>query len=113
MKTIKLDKNNNVVLDKYGNIETLENIEALAQDVRTSLSMCYGENPFNTQQGIDYDNDFLGVNSDNQDYLKSLIRTRLLENTEVLAIKKVDINKQNETLKIQTHLKTIYGDANV
>lgn len=114
MKTLKIDDNNNLILDKYGNIEVLTDIEAVCQDTKTMLGLCYGENPFNVDEGIDYDTDFIGnYNNENEDYLKSLVRSRLLNHSEILAIEKVELTKEQETIKINTTIKTIYGDANV
>ena len=50
MKTLKLDKNNNLTFSN--NLETIENKDAIKQDIKTLLLMWLTEYPFNTNEGL-------------------------------------------------------------
>ncbi|MFV0627052.1 MAG: hypothetical protein ACK5N8_06875 [Alphaproteobacteria bacterium] len=105
---IKLDEKNNIVI-KNGNIVILEGIEATAQNVRTRLGMCRGENIFNTEEGIDYDNEILGKYA-GKTTIENIIRDRILEDSEVVSIFSLSMNFNQNTVELKTHINTVYGD---
>ena len=111
MKTIQLDENNNIILSN-GNIATIENIDALAQDLRTQLNLNKGENPFNTEQGIDYDNNILGKMG-GIDYIKTQFRNRILENQEVASIRQIEVFNNSSNLNINVKINSIYGTLTI
>ena len=112
MKTISLDNNNNILLDSYGNIAFKENSQALAQDIANELSLCLGENPYNTQEGINYDDDVLGVFG-GYEFLEEQFKNRILENEEVITVSDININYNNNQLQITSNINSIYGAINV
>lgn len=112
MNTIGIDDKNCIYLDDFGNIVIKENAEALAQDISTSLSLCNGENPYNINEGIDYDNQILGKLGD-FNFIRSEIVNRILENPEVNTVDKIEISYNNNILNVNTNINSIYGNINV
>lgn len=112
MQTISLDNNNNIQLDIYGNIAFKNEAEALAQDIANSLSLCKGENPYNTEEGINYDDEVLGKYF-GMDFIEDQFRNRILKNEEVISVRSLQIQKQNDILNISSNINSIYGEVNV
>ena len=112
MKTIELNENHNMIIDNLGNIATINNVEALAQDLSTSLLMNQGENPFDTNEGINYDDNILGKMG-GIDYLKDQFLNRINENEEVVNVANIEIRNVDKTLQVQTDINTIYGAINL
>lgn len=52
MRTLKLDKNNN--LDIAGEIGVLSGTDALAQDIKTMITLQVKEYAYNTTKGVDW-----------------------------------------------------------
>lgn len=52
MKTLEIDKNNNLVIE--GDMGVLDGTDALAQDVKTMISLQIKEYAYNTNKGIDW-----------------------------------------------------------
>lgn len=107
MSTIQLDSHNNIELVN-GNINTLTGIEALKQDLTNKLSICFGENPYDIEQGIDYDNQVLGKLG-GLDFIKNSIRNELLKNSEVLSVEEIAVENTDNQLKIMLYINSIYG----
>lgn len=112
MQTIQLDQNNNILLNNYGSMTILDGANALAQDIARNLSVCQGENPYNTEEGINYDNNVLGKLLD-EDFIKDQLRNRILENEEVLSVGNIDIQYSNQQLAITTDINSIYGSVKI
>ena len=98
MTTLKLDKNNNLVVD--GNISVINGLKALAQDIKTIISLQPSEYIYNIDKGVDWikylkENDIL--------LLLSNIEQQIYTDTRVNVVN-IDINKDNGTLilKINT-----------
>ncbi len=107
MQTLKLDDHNNLVVIQ-GSLAVVSDVEACAQDVKTGLGLCIGENPLNQQEGIDYDNTFLGKGG-GESYVKNEVRNRILDHDEVISVESVTLQKQNDTLVLSTKINSIYG----
>ena len=107
MQTLKLDENNNLVLDK-NNLQILNGIEACAQDTRTRVGICRGENPYNTSQGSDYFGEILGKMG-GQGYVRDIIRERIGDNEEIVQINSLEIFHNKETMQVVAEISSIYG----
>lgn len=107
MKTLALDNNYNLILSN-NNLSIIENIEACAQDTRTRLGIIKGEDPLNTEIGIDYFNEALGSYG-GESYLINLIKNRIKANEEIISIYKIEFNFDNNILKIISYINSIYG----
>lgn len=107
MQTLKLDENNNLVLDK-NNLQILNGIEACAQDTRTRVGICRGENPYNTSQGADYFGEILGKMG-GQGYVRDIIRERIGDNEEIVQINSLEIFHNKETMQVVAEISSIYG----
>ena len=114
MQTIALNTDNNILLDNYGNISFKSDAEALAQDIANTLSLCRGENPYNVEEGINYDDEVLGKLG-GMDYIEGQFRNRILENDEVISISRLDINYNydNRQLEITSNINSIYGSVSL
>ena len=108
MITISLDENNNINLTN-NNIVIKSDAKALLQDIKSLLLINKGENTFNTEQGIDYDNDILGKEG-SEEYIKNLITNELLTNNEITNINKIELDYKDNVLNINNSINTIYGE---
>lgn len=107
MSTIGLDRNNNIkILDN--NINLINGVDELSQTLKNKISLCKGENPFNTEDGLDYDSELLdklgGV-----DHIKNNIKNIILKEDDVLGIENTDTSIDNNKLTIINKIKTSYG----
>lgn len=108
MQTLSLDENNNLILSQ-GNLDIKTGLQALAQDTRTRLSMCKGENPYDKNEGIDYDNDMLGKMGGIA-YYKQAIRNRILDNSENISnVNKISLDKEGDGLIITAEIESNLG----
>ena len=109
MQTVGLDENNNLII-KQGNLTIKEGINALAQDVKTRVGLCKGENLFDISEGIDYDNEVLGVFG-GKDFYAQLIKNRILGNPEVTTVSNVEITRTGRQLNATADVQSIYGNV--
>lgn len=110
MQTVRLDENNNIVIYQ-GNIQVIDGVNALAQDIKTQVGLCARENPFDLNEGIDYDNEVLG-RLGGLNYIKDIIRQRVLStNDEVINVENVEVTYEDRGLKIDTRVSSIYGEV--
>jgi hypothetical protein len=109
MQTLKLDNNNNLVITDSKDLKIIDEIEAFSQNIRTHLGLIKGENIFNIDEGIEYFDEILGKLG-GVEYLKYLIRNRILEHPEVVEVENVEITKDNnDTAIIETSIISIYS----
>ena len=108
MQSIELDKNNQIKITQ-GNMTILSGIQSCAQDVKTRLGMCKGENIFNTEQGIDYDNEALGKFL-GKEYIKEIVRNRILESDEIVGVNSLSFSKEGANINLVTEITSIYGE---
>lgn len=112
MTTLGLDENNNLIISQ-GRLVVKEGLKALAQDTRTRLCMCKGENPYNKEEGIDFDNEMLGKFG-GINYYKQAIRNRLLDHSEnITNINKITIEKEDDGLVITAEIESNLGSFTV
>lgn len=107
MKTLQIDKNNNLVMVQ-GRITVIDGIEACAQDTRTRVGICKGENPYNTEQGADYFNEILGKIG-GEEYIRENIRSRILDNEEIVKINNMKVSRDKTTTSVTAEISSIYG----
>lgn len=108
MISLQLDKNNNLVVSG-GNLSTISGITACAQDTRTRVGLCAGENPYDTTEGIDYFSEMLGKLG-GLDYIRERLRARILDNPEITGIRKLDIKSADGQTVVAADITCIYGD---
>lgn len=106
MDTLSLDADNNLVIGN-NSLQLKSEIDACAQDAKTRVGLYLGENQFNLDEGIDYDNEVLGK-AGGENYFRAAIVNRL-KNEEIRSIFGVSIEKVNDTLQVETEMDTIYG----
>lgn len=112
MQTLQVDQNNNLVLYQ-GSLQVIDGVNALAQDVKTQVGLCTRENPFNLEEGIDYDNEICGKLG-GVDYIKDVVRDRILTtNDEVVNVDYVEVEHQDGVLSIDARVSSIYGDVEI
>lgn len=107
MQTLKLDDNNNLVLNQ-NSLVILDNIEACAQDTRTRIALFKGEDFTDTTRGISYFDNVLGVYV-GQDDIKNQIKKRILDNPEIYSINRITLTKQDNKIELNTEINSIYG----
>lgn len=107
MQTLKLDENNNLVVFQ-GNLQVEEGVDACAQDTRTRIGLCRGENPYNTDDGADFFNEFLGKMG-GRDYVREVIRQRILDNEEIVQVNSLSLNTEKDKLVMTSEISSIYG----
>ena len=112
MITIEEDEKG-IVIDDNGNIALLSGIEALAQDVQTRILFNQGENPFDLNEGINYQDDVLGKFGGNE-YIKNIYTQRIGESDEITSVQNVILSRgEAGVLNISADIDTIYGVTNV
>lgn len=107
MQTLQLDKNNNLVL-KQNNIQIIADVDACAQDTKTRIGLCRGENPYNTSEGADFFNEILGKMG-GRDYVREVIRKRILANDEIVQVNSMNISNEKDVFTIKSEISSIYG----
>ena len=108
MKTLKLDKNNNLTFNN--NLETIESKDAIKQDIKTLLLMWLTEYPFNTNEGLNW---YQLATYNNKNDIIAEVKERILQDRRVLNINSIDISFNNNLLNIEAELETSEGIVNV
>lgn len=111
MQTLQLDANNNLIVAQKS-LNVISGVDACAQDTRTRVGLCRGENPYDTTEGADYFNELLGKMG-GFDYLREIIRMRILANDEITGIRTLDIKTDKDTAEISAGIDTIYGEISL
>lgn len=107
MQTLQLDEHNNLVLAD-GSLTVNEGINACAQDTKTRVGLCQGENPYNTEEGIDYFNEVLGKTGGIEG-VREIIRRRIKDNDEIVQINRLSASSTNGILNVTAEISSIYG----
>lgn len=108
MKTLKLDKNNNLTFSN--NLETIDNKDAIKQDIKTLLLMWLTEYPFNTNEGLNW---YQLATYNNKNDIIAEVKERILQDRRVLNVNSIDISFNNNLLNIEAELETSEGIVNV
>ena len=107
MQTLQLDEHNNLVLED-GSLTVIDGISACAQDVKTRVGLCLGENPYDTEEGIDYFNEVLGKTG-GIDGVREMIRRRIKDNEEIVQINRLSTSSADNVLNITAEISITYG----
>lgn len=107
MQTLQLDEHNNLVISNTS-LNVIDGIEACAQDTKTRVGLCFGENPYDVTEGIDYFNDILG-RLGGLDYVREAIRKRILASDEIVQIENMETKAHNGELDVVVNISSIYG----
>ena len=91
-----------------GSLTVIDGISACAQDVKTRVGLCLGENPYDTEEGIDYFNEVLGKTG-GIDGVREMIRRRIKDNEEIVQINRLSTSSADNVLNITAEISSIYG----
>lgn len=108
MQTLGIDANNNLIVAQ-GSLVVKSDIDACAQDIKTRIGLCQGENPFDLEEGIDFDNEVL-ARVGGQNYLRQAVRNRIMTlSYGVQNVTSLSFEKENRTLTLTAEIKSTYG----
>lgn len=106
MTTLKLDKDNNLVVGSE--MLTLEGNDALIQDIRNRLGMFLGEYPFDITLGVDY----IGLfSANNQKEIQNAIIQEIKKDNRVSEAYIEDLKNENGRLTIGLKVISQSGDT--
>ena len=108
MKTLKLDKNNNLTFSN--DFLTIDSKEAIKQDIKTLLLMWLTEYPFNTNEGLNW---YQLSTYNNKNDIIAGVKERILQDKRVLNINSIEVSFNNNLLNIEAELETSEGIVNV
>ena len=126
MKTLKVDNNNNFVISQ-NRLQIIQEKDACEQDTKTRIRLCKGEDFDDVTKGIDYFNEALGEYT-GKNNMKDQIRNRILDSSEIDAVETLELERlsgivekeradgstytenQNDTIDLNSNMKSIYGD---
>ena len=108
MKTLKLDKNNNLTFSN--DFQTIDGKEAIKQDIKTLLLMWLTEYPFNTSEGLNW---YQLSTYNNKNDIIAEVKERILQDKRVLNVNSIEVSFNNNLLNIEAELETSEGIVNV
>ena len=108
MKTLKLDKNNNLTFSN--DFLTIDSKEAIKQDIKTLLLMWVTEYPFNINQGLNW---YQLSQYNNKNDIIIAVKERNLQDKRVLNVNSIEVYFNNNLLSIEAELETTEGIVNV
>lgn len=112
MITIKLNQNHEIELDTNGNIVLADGIEAVANDVQCRVLFNQGENPYDLQEGINYNDNVLGKFG-GEDFIKEMYKKVIANAEDIVSVQNVQLKRSGSNLEITADVNTIYGVVNV
>ncbi len=111
MITIKTNEKG-IELDKNGNIELLDGLDACVQDVQSRVLFNQGENPYDLTDGINYDGDLLGKFG-GEEYIKNVYSKQIGKSEDITEVANIEIVRGDKSFSVNAEIKTIYGVTNV
>lgn len=108
MVSLKLDSNNNLLYKN--NFLTIDNQDAIIQDIKTLLLMFKSEYPFNLDEGLDWYN---LASYNNVNAIKTAIKERILSDSRIKAINSLEVSFKNGKMGLSAELVTKWGIINV
>ena len=108
MKTLKLDKNNNLTFSN--DFQTIDSTEAIKQDIKTLLLMWLTEYPFNINEGLNW---YQLSTYNNKNDIIIAVKDRILQDKRVLNVNSIEVYFNNNILSIEAELETTEGIVNV
>ena len=109
MKSLKLTPQWDLTLDDSGNIAMVDDGLRIAQDVATACRVCKGECLLNTQRGIPYKEEIMGLQP-NISLLQAYCSQegKRIDGAEIITIQ--DIRFENRVLKPDIRITTNTGE---
>ena len=118
MKTLKIDENNNFIINQ-NSLQIIQDFDACLQDTKTRVGLCATEDFNNTRKGINFFDDALGVYAGKDD-VKNQIRKRILDNDEIFSVNKINLERnvidedkpedeQINNIELSAEINSIYG----
>jgi len=110
--TVKVNELNDLAIDEFGNLIIIEDVAAVAQDVRLNTLMRTGEDIFDVQAGVDY---FQYIFTPQQDYdeARRSLSSAILASPSVLSIDQLSITLDAETFNFTAQINTVFGQLTV
>ena len=108
MVSLKLDKENNIIFKN--SFLTIENQDAIIQDIKNLLLMFKSEYPFDLNMGIEWYN---LATYNNLNVIKTAIIERILTDKRIKSVNSLNVAFENGKLQINAELVTSYGVINV
>lgn len=108
MRTLKLNKNNNLTFSN--DFQTIDSKEAIKQDIKTLLLMWVTEYPFNINQGLNW---YQLSTYNNKNDIIIAVKDRILQDKRILNVNSIEVYFNNNILSIEAELETTEGIVNV
>lgn len=106
--SLQVDDTGDMVLSDCSNIGFVSGEDACKQDILQAMRMVKGENPFNTDEGVDYFNLVFTPVPDYDQFRDQLV-TQIMSVPDTLDVITLNINKSDSTVTIAAEVSTVYG----
>jgi hypothetical protein len=106
--SIKVDDNNDPILDLGGNLIIIKDLEACTQDVRAQTLVRSGENIYSKNEGVGYF-EYIFTPQPNQDEARRSLATAILASPDVTSIEQLNIDIQGESFNYEALVLTLHG----
>jgi len=113
MFTLDTNQNNDIYLDKYGNLATVYNKDAIAKICENIIRTQYQEMSLRQDLGIDYLNNVFINSQIGYQFLDASIRKAIKNVQGIKNIKSLNISFLNNVLSYSLTIETIYGTNNI
>lgn len=104
MKDILLDNDGDIVINEDGDI-VLE--DSVKQKVMIRLNWLDGEWKWDTEEGLPYLSELMGVKNPDTDHFESLVREKIFEVTEITEVDDVSLTFDKKTRKALLSFKAL------
>lgn len=104
MKDILLDNGGDIVINEDGDI-VLE--DSVKQKVMIRLNWLDGEWKWDTEEGLPYLSELMGVKNPDTDHFESLVREKIFEVTEITEVDDVSLTYDRKTRKAILNFKAL------
>ena len=109
MLSIATDENNDIYLDEFGNLATVNGLAAVAQVCRNTVLTTYGELIYDVDGGIPYFSTVF-TDSPNIELFQNAVVQALQGVEGVTLVKSFEYSVNNGTLSYTAEIQTTYGD---
>jgi hypothetical protein len=110
--TLQVNSDNDLFLPDGRNFGILSGEEALAQNLPLAGKMIPGEDLYDTTNGVDYFNDVFSQ-QENYDMARSSISNAILKKPDVLSIRSLVLNINENVFSYTAEVSTIYGNLTI
>ena len=104
MKDILLDNGGDIAINEDGDI-VLE--DSVKQKVMIRLNWLDGEWKWDTEEGLPYLSELMGVKNPDTDHFESLVREKIFEVTEITEVDDVSLTYDRKTRKAILNFKAL------